>query len=135
MVVPVIKNVLDQNPALRITVVSAAFLQPLFAGLERCEFYPAFLKEQHRGVAGIMDLFKSLKKLPAFDAIVDLHGVLRSYLLTSLFKLQGFKVAVIDKGRIEKKRLPASKIKSVLNSLQCMNAMQPSFGKPVSSFN
>ena len=44
MTVPVIKNVLQQNPELRITVVSNAFLQPLFENIDRCNFYPAHLK-------------------------------------------------------------------------------------------
>lgn len=105
MTVPVIKNVLNQHPELQITVVSNAFLQPLFVGLERCHFHPAFLKEQHNGVTGIYRLFKELNKLTAFDAIVDLHGVLRSYLLTALFKINGCKIVTIDKGRDEKKAL------------------------------
>ena len=77
MTVPVIKNVLQQNPGLQITVVSNAFLQPLFEGLERCHFYPAFLKEQHEGMAGIIRLFNALIRLTAFDALLDLHSVLR----------------------------------------------------------
>ncbi|MBC7887402.1 MAG: glycosyltransferase family 9 protein [Ferruginibacter sp.] len=105
MTVPVIKTVLQQYPALQITVVSNAFLQPLFEGLERCNFYPALLKEQHHGAAGIFRLYKELKRQQKFDAIVDLHSVLRSRLLTLLFKTKGFKIATIDKGRAEKKAL------------------------------
>ncbi|MEP7145015.1 MAG: glycosyltransferase family 9 protein [Ferruginibacter sp.] len=116
MTVPVMKNVLQQNPGLQITVVSNAFLQPLFAGLERCHFYPAFLKEHHAGVTGIFRLFKELNRLAAFDAIVDLHSVLRSNLLTALFKLKGFKTAAIDKGRKEKKAL-TRKVHKVFNQL------------------
>ena len=120
MTVPVIKNVLQQNPKLQITVVSNAFLQPLFEGLERCHFYPAFLKEQHNGIAGIFRLFKALNRLTAFDAIVDLHGVLRSHLLTTLFKLNGFKTAAIDKGRSEKKAF-TRKGNKVLSKLPAMH--------------
>lgn len=105
MTVPVIKNVLQQNPELQITVVSNAFLQPLFKGLERCSFYPAYLKEQHNGVKGIFRLFRELNKLAAFDAVVDLHSVLRAHLLTALFKFKGILTASVDKGRSEKKAL------------------------------
>ena len=105
MTVPVIKNVLQQNPALQITVVSNAFLQPLFEGLERCHFYPAYLKEQHKGVAGIYRLFKALNKTHSFDAIVDLHNVLRSKILTTFYKFSGVKTTTLDKGRSEKKAL------------------------------
>lgn len=105
MTVPVIKNVLNQHPHLQITVVSNAFLAPLFAGLERCHFHPAHLKTTHKGAGGIYDLFRELMKRHKFDAIADLHSVLRSSLLRTLFKLSGHKTAVIDKGRKEKAAL------------------------------
>lgn len=105
MAVPVLKNALEQNPHLQITVVSNAFFAPLFAGLERCSFHPAHLKTTHKGATGIYELFRELVKGNKFDAIADLHSVLRSSLLRTLFTLAGYKTAVIDKGRKEKKEL------------------------------
>jgi ADP-heptose:LPS heptosyltransferase len=105
MTVPVIKNILQQNPDVEITVVSNAFLQPLFAGLERCHFYPADVKGKHKGIAGMYRLYKELKALHSFAAIADLHSVLRSAILTSFFKWSGYKTATIDKGRACKKLL------------------------------
>ncbi|MBC7686607.1 MAG: ADP-heptose--LPS heptosyltransferase RfaF, partial [Aquabacterium sp.] len=105
MTVPVIKNLLTQHPNLKVTVVSNAFLQPLFEGLERCDFHPAFLKQQHKGAAGIFRLFKELKNIASFNTIIDLHNVLRSQLHNTFFKLAGFKTMKVDKGRSEKKAL------------------------------
>lgn len=105
MTVPVLKNALDQNPQLHITVVSNAFFAPLFAGLERCHFHPAHLKASHKGITGIYTLFSELVSNNKFDAVADLHGVLRSSLLRSFFAMAGYKTAVIDKGRKEKKEL------------------------------
>ena len=105
MTVPVLKSALDQNPQLQITVVSNAFFAPLFEGMERCNFHPAYLKEKHKGTVGIYRLFKELKKIATFDAVADLHSVLRSSLLLTFFKIRGYKTAVIDKGRKEKKAL------------------------------
>jgi ADP-heptose:LPS heptosyltransferase len=105
MTVPVIKNILQQNPDVEITVVSNAFLQPLFAGLERCHFYPADLKGKHKGIAGMYLLYKELKALHFFTAIADLHSVLRSTILTGFFKMSGYPAAAIDKGRAVKKLL------------------------------
>ena len=105
MTVPVLKNALEQNPHLQITVVSNAFFAPLFAGLERCNFFPAHLKTTHKGASGIYELFRELVKEYKFDAVADLHSVLRSSLLRTLFSLSGYKTAVIDKGRKEKKEL------------------------------
>lgn len=105
MTVPVLKNALDQNPQLKITVVSNAFFAPLFEGLQRCHFHPAHLKGKHNGAAGMYTLYKELKQATAYDAVADLHSVLRSSLLSTFFKLSGYKTAVIDKGRKEKKAL------------------------------
>jgi ADP-heptose:LPS heptosyltransferase len=105
MTVPVIKKILEQNPQLMVTVVSNAFFQPLFQGIERCHFYPAYLKKQHKGPAGIFRLYKELKSATTFTAIADLHSVLRSSLLKIFFCLDGFKTATIDKGRKEKNAL------------------------------
>ena len=105
MTVPVLRNLLQQHPQLQITVVSQSYLQPLFEGLERCHFYPAFLKDQHKGVTGMYRLFKELKSAAAFNAVADLHHVLRSRILSAFFRLAGYKVASIDKGREEKKAL------------------------------
>jgi ADP-heptose:LPS heptosyltransferase len=104
MTVPVIKNLLQQHPDLHITVVSNAFFAPLFEELERVHFYPADLKGKHKGIAGLYRLFRELKK-NKFDAVIDLHNVLRSQILRNFFKLAGYKISVIDKGREEKKAL------------------------------
>lgn len=105
MTVPVLKNALEQNPHLQITVVSNAFFEPLFAGLERCSFHPVHLRAKHKGATGMYELFRELTKQHRFDGIADLHQVIRSTLLRTLFKLTGKKTASIDKGRKEKKAL------------------------------
>jgi ADP-heptose:LPS heptosyltransferase len=95
---------LQQHPDLHITFVSNAFFAPLFETLERVYFHPADLKGKHKGVAGLYRLFRELKK-NKFDAVIDLHNVLRSQILRSFFILAGYKISVIDKGREEKKAL------------------------------
>ena len=105
MTVPVIKNILQQNPQVKITVVSNAFFQPLFQHINRCHFHPAYLRAQHKGAAGIYQLYKELNAANTFTAIADLHNVLRSSLLKIFFSLSGCTIATIDKGRKEKKAL------------------------------
>jgi ADP-heptose:LPS heptosyltransferase len=105
MTVPVLKNVLDQNPDVKITVVSNAFFEPLFVGLQRCSFHPAYLKGRHKGFRGMFRLFKDLGNIAKFDAVIDLHSVLRSHLLSIFFKMSGVAIAKLDKGRTEKKAL------------------------------
>ncbi|NJB84039.1 glycosyltransferase family 9 protein [Wenyingzhuangia aestuarii] len=110
MTVPVIKTLLSQHPNLKFTVVSKAFLRPLFDGIENVDFYAANTTGKHKGTIGIYKLYKELKKLK-IDAVADLHNVLRSKLLRTLFKIDGTPTAFIDKGRAEKKALTALKNK------------------------
>ncbi len=117
MTVPVIQQVLQQYPSLEITVVSATFLQPLFNDIERCHFIGVQLKKEHKGVLGLYRLFRYLNK-QSFTAIADLHNVLRSKILTALFRFTGQKIATINKGRTVKKALvrKQSKIKIQLET-------------------
>ncbi len=105
MTVPVIKLLLKQHPALEVTVVSTQFVQPLFNEIERLHFYAADLKGRHKGLAGLFRLYRELKSLHRFDAIADLHNVLRTKILRSFFSFSGKPIVAIDKGRKEKKEL------------------------------
>ncbi len=88
MTVPVIQLLLQQHPNLQVTMVSNDFVAPLFNNIERLEFYAADLKGKHKGLAGLYRLYRELKKLSSFDAIADLHDVLRSKILRSFFLFQ-----------------------------------------------
>jgi ADP-heptose:LPS heptosyltransferase len=103
MTVPVIRLLLQQHPELHVTFVSTPFVQPLFEGIDRLQFYPADIKKKYKGLNGIYALSRSIKKDISYDAIADLHDVIRTKLLR--FFLIGKKVAVIDKGRKEKEEL------------------------------
>jgi ADP-heptose:LPS heptosyltransferase len=105
MTVPVIRLLLQQHPELEVTIVSTEFVRPLFKGIERLQFHAADLKGKHKGVPGLFKLFRELKRAYRFDGIADLHNVLRTKILRSFFSLSGKPIAVIDKGREEKKEL------------------------------
>ena len=61
------------------------------------------LKDYH-GIAGLGKLYGQLKN-ERFDAVADLHDVLRTKYLRTRFRLNGTKVAVIRKGRADRKAL------------------------------
>lgn len=105
MTVPVIKLLLQQHPDLQITMVSNDFVKPLFDEIERTNFFTADLKGRHKGFAGLYRLYRDLKKSFSFDAIADLHDVLRTKVLRSFFLFSGKPIAVIDKGRKGKNEL------------------------------
>lgn len=104
MTVPVLKAFSLQYPEVKITVVSRPFFQPFFEDIENVTFFAIDLKERHKGFLGLIRLFSDLRKLH-IDAVADLHNVLRSKVVRTLFALTGKKVAATDKGRKEKKAL------------------------------
>ncbi|WP_031426889.1 glycosyltransferase family 9 protein [Flavimarina sp. Hel_I_48] len=110
MTVPVLIALTSQYPHLRLTVLSKAFLKPLFEQLPQVTFKAAEVKGKHSGVGGLYKLFLELKRDKP-TAVADLHGVIRSNVLGGFFRTAGIKVKKIDKGRKEKKALTRSKNK------------------------
>lgn len=104
MTVPVIRAFVEQNPNVKITFVSRPFFKPFFDGIPNVSFFAVDVKKRHKGFLGLLKLYSDLKKLN-IDAVADLHNVLRSQIIRTLFSLSGKKVAATDKGRVEKKAL------------------------------
>lgn len=104
MTVPVIKAFVEQNPNVKITVVSRPFFKPFFDEIQNVNFFAVDVKERHKGFLGLLKLYSDLKQLN-IDAVADLHNVLRSQVIRTLFALSGKKIAFTDKGRADKKAL------------------------------
>lgn len=104
MTVPVLRALVLQHPDVKITMVSRPFFQPFFEGIPNVNFFGVDLKERHKGFFGLFRLFSDLRKLD-IDLVADLHNVLRSKVVRTLFALSAKKVAATDKGRAEKKAL------------------------------
>lgn len=105
MTVPVIKAFVNQHPNVKVTFVSKGFLKPLFEDIKNVSFVTAQVNKEHKGFLGLFKLYKELKQLEPTH-FADLHNVLRSKIVRSLFKLfSNISVASIDKGRKEKKAL------------------------------
>lgn len=102
MTIPVLTALTEQYPKLKVTVVTRGFFKPFFRDLQNVSVFPVDTKGKHKGVFGLYRLSKELKTL-GFDAVADIHNVLRSTLLKFFFL--GKKVVQIDKGRTEKKAL------------------------------
>ena len=101
MTVPVLRAFVQQNPEVKITVVSRAFFKPFLEGIPNVSFFAFDEKQRHKGFFGLLRLFQDLKALH-IDAFADLHNVLRSKVVRTLFALSGKKTAFVDKGREEK---------------------------------
>lgn len=102
--VPVVHCLASQHPDLRITVLTKQACTALFDWMPgNVETIGVDLKKV-KGVAGLESLYGQLRKR-RFDAVADLHDVLRTKYLRTRFRMSGTQVAVIDKGRREKKAL------------------------------
>lgn len=101
MTVPVIDSAARQHPELRFTVVTKRSCAPLFDFIpSNVEVLP-FDKAQYDGVRGLERFYKILRRRK-FDAVADLHDVLRSKYLRTRLRMSGARVAVIDKDRAHK---------------------------------
>jgi len=104
MTVPVLSVLMQQYPALNVTVLTKQFYRPLFSHLPNVTIYEADLNGVHSGVIGLGTLATELRD-EEIDAVADLHDVLRTNILRSLFYFYGIPFKQIDKGRSEKKAL------------------------------
>ncbi|WP_300601037.1 glycosyltransferase family 9 protein [Niabella sp.] len=133
MTVPVLRLLLAQHPGLEITMVSVPFHAPLFAAIDRLHFYGVDIRKQYKGIGGLIQLGRRLKKDIPFDAVADLHNVLRTKIIR-LF-LGAVPTAVIDKGRKEKKELTRpynKKLRPLKTTFQRYADVFGKLGAPVS---
>lgn len=110
MTVPVLSTLVQQHPQLRLTVLTRPFFSPLFKGIRNVEVYPAEVRGRHRGILGLWRLYKELRSMD-FDAVADLHNVLRTKMLRFYFSWGNTLFLQIDKGRQEKKALTRARNK------------------------
>ena len=109
LTVPVIRGVLDENPDLEITFVTRRFFAPFFYDIPRLKLVFPDFRGRHKGIFGLFRLYRDLQQSGPFESVIDLHGVLRTKILSSLFKISGVPCFSIDKGRKEKKFLIKSR--------------------------
>lgn len=133
MTVPVLRALTNQYPHLKITVLTRKFFAPFFRDLENVTVFPADVKGDHKGLFGLYKLAKAIKK-QQFDAVADLHKVLRSKVLKPMLGIR--KVVTIHKGRKEKKALVKGKIFEQLKTTHQRYAdVFKAFGYPIDLSN
>jgi len=104
MTVPVIHSLATQNRNLRITVVTRRRFVPMFEWMPANVTVKGIELTDYEGVTGLTKLYSELAK-EKFDAVADIHDVLRTKYIRTLFRFSGAKVGVIDKGRKDKHAL------------------------------
>jgi ADP-heptose:LPS heptosyltransferase len=104
MVASVLREFQDQHTDTEIIMVSRPLFSAFFDGIPRLKFHQFDPKYKHRGMSGLVKLFKELKPYGA-KHVADLHNNLRSRFLDLLFRTTGYQVKILDKGRPEKKSI------------------------------
>lgn len=102
---PVIVSLRKQYPEIEIIMVTRPVFAPFFYSIDGLQLFLADFKKRHRGLFGLLLLFRDINRQNNIDYVIDLHDVIRSKILRWLFRLSGKPVSVIDKGRAEKKDL------------------------------
>jgi ADP-heptose:LPS heptosyltransferase len=108
---PVLAAMQAQHPDVELLMVTRESFRPFFSSINGILFFFPQLTGKHKGLLGILRLYKDIKSTSRIDKVVDLHDVLRSKILRSLFWLSGIPVYSIDKGRIEKRSVITGKKK------------------------
>ncbi len=117
MTLPVIDSFCRNYPEIELTLLTS---KPGAAITKAVLQHPnlkliAINKKDYSGLMGANRLYKELRTYH-FDAIADLHDVLRTKWTSLRFRIAGYPVAVIDKGRGDKKKLVTHKIEEQLTS-------------------
>ena len=115
MTVPVIHSLATAYPDVHFTMLSNVRFAPLFEHLpDNVTFMGVDLKRDYHGFGAMLKLFHKLSK-KRFDAVADLHGVLRTTALSIFFRLSFRKVCRINKDRRLRKRMTRLKNKDLSN--------------------
>lgn len=117
MTLPVIDSFCRAYPNLELTLLTSkqgAAITKAVLNLPNLKII-GINKKDYSGIMGANKLYKEMRQYH-FDAIADLHDVLRTKWTALRFRIAGYPVAVIDKGRKEKKQLVNHKLAVQLKS-------------------
>ncbi|KFC23864.1 glycosyltransferase family 9 protein [Epilithonimonas lactis] len=104
MTVPVCVEFLEQNPDVQIIFISRDNFKDLFDRHPRLIF-KGISFDDYKGVFGIRKLTRQLRREFKPDYVADLHDVIRTKMVNSIFKRHRYKVFKINKGKEEKEKL------------------------------
>ncbi|MEA1887391.1 MAG: glycosyltransferase family 9 protein [Bacteroidota bacterium] len=87
----------------KILFLTRSAFADFFINMDGVEVFKADLGGRHKGLTGIIRLFSDINRAYRIKCVIDLHSVLRSWIIGLLYRLKGIKVYSIDKGRRDKK--------------------------------
>ncbi len=118
-----------QYPDHEICLITRPAFAPLFEHIPNLTVKSPDLKQKHKGVYRLYKFYKSVKKECNPDFFIDIHDVLRTKILRSLFRFPGLKTAKTDKGRAGKKALTRQKNKLKIRQKHSVERYADAFGQ------
>jgi ADP-heptose:LPS heptosyltransferase len=117
LTIPVLKDVLVNNPDVIITIATKQPFAFLFENIERLQVLPIDFNITYKGMLGMYRLYKHLS-FKKFDAVIDLHDVMRTQILRTLFSFHT-PVFFFKKGRADKQAvITTKKIKTLSHTVE-----------------
>lgn len=104
MLASVFREFQEQNADIQIIMVSRENFGDLFKNIPNLLFQGVNL-EDYKGFWGLRKLANRLQQQYKPDYIADFHNVIRSKILSKIFRSKGIPVFIIDKGKDEKEKL------------------------------
>lgn len=104
MTIPVVASFAEAYPDYEIVFVSNLRYSDLFKKIPNLQFI-GIDQTKYKTLTSVYRLYKMLNKVGPWDYIFDLHDVLRTKILSLIFRLHGHRVIVFTKGRKAKGEL------------------------------
>lgn len=102
MTVPVVESLRRAHPEVEVTVLTSGAGAAVYGAVSDVRVRAVhFRQDAYRGVEGLQRLYRELRD-EGYDAVADLHNVLRTRFLRMRFHLSGTRVEKVRKGRAEK---------------------------------
>lgn len=119
MVIPVLESLCRAYPDIEVTFLTnplgEKIARTVVGHLPNLTVRGLNLKRDYKGISGLNALYRTLR-LERYDAVADLHNVLRTIWLSYRFRFNRVTVASIHKGRNEKRALVKHTIRRQLIS-------------------
>ena len=100
LTIPVVRGFLKDYPNYQIVFVTREIFFPFFSNIDRLTLIAFDPQGKHAGLGGMWRLAKDINRQFKIEFMIDLHNVLRTYLLS--FFLKKSATYRLDKGRAEK---------------------------------
>jgi len=111
---PVIRAMRKTYPDVELVLLTREAFKSLFRSVNGLALFHPDFKNRHKGFLGLYRLYRDITSSGKIDYVIDLHDVLRSKILRTIFWFSGVRISVIDKGKSEKRAVIKGRIKTKL---------------------